>query len=110
MAKRDGYYTNYPIAAGTCSPGITTNPIPANPNTGVAYCNSPLINDFVGSEGTNNVDMSVRWNVNKNLAVTLEGLNLTNQTSDRYAYVDNPVVTQYGSTGRQFVLGARYKY
>jgi iron complex outermembrane receptor protein len=110
MAKRDGYYTNYPIASGTCAPGITTTPIPADPNATAAYCNAPLINDFVGSEGTNNVDASVRWNVSENLSLTLEGLNLTNQTSDRYAYVDNPVVTQYGSTGRQFVLGARYKY
>jgi outer membrane receptor protein involved in Fe transport len=110
MAKRDGYYTAYPIASGTCSPGITTTPIPTNPNTGVTYCNAPLINDFVGSEGTNNIDASVRFNLSEKLSLTLEGLNLTNQTSDRYAYVDNPVVTQYGSTGRQFVLGARYKY
>ena len=110
MAKREGYYTNYPIASGTCGPGITTTPIPADPNATAAYCNSPLINDFIGSEGTNNIDASIRWNVMENLSLTLEGLNLTNQTSDRYAYVDNPVVTQYGSTGRQFVLGARYRY
>jgi iron complex outermembrane receptor protein len=113
MAKREGYYTNYPIAAGTCNPGIS-GPIPASPNTAPsgtsAYCNSPLINDFVGSEGTNNIDASVRWNVMDNLSLTLEALNLTNQTSDRYAYVDNPVVTQYGSTGRQYSLGVRYRY
>jgi TonB-dependent receptor len=109
LARRDGYYTNYPIASGTCAPGIN-GVIPPSPNTAVTYCNAPLINDFIGSEGTDNVDASVRWNVSENLSLTLEGLNLTNQTSDRYAYVDNPVVTQYGSTGRQFVLGARYKY
>jgi outer membrane receptor protein involved in Fe transport len=40
------------------------------------------------------VDASIRWNVNENLSFGLEMLNLTNQTSDRYAYLDNPVVTQ----------------
>jgi TonB-dependent receptor len=110
MAKREGYYTTYPLASGTCAPGITTVPIPTNPNTTAAYCNSPLINDFVGSEGTTNVDASVRWNIFENLSLTFEALNLTNQTMDRYAYIDNPVVTQYGSTGRQFTLGARYRY
>jgi iron complex outermembrane recepter protein len=113
MAKRAPYYTQWPLAAGTCNPGIS-GPIPASPNTAPtgdsAYCNSPLINDFVGSEGTKNFDASVRWNVIENLSVTLEGLNLTNQTTDRYAYIGNPVVTQYGSTGRQFVLGVRYRY
>jgi TonB-dependent receptor len=110
MAKREGYYTNYPIASGTCSPGITTVPVPTDPNATAAYCNSPLINDFVGSEGTNNIDASVRWNIMENFSLTLEMLNLTNQTMDRYAYVDNPVVTQYGSTGRQYALGMRYRY
>jgi iron complex outermembrane receptor protein len=42
--------------------------------------------------------------------MSFEALNLTNQTTDRYAYVANPVVTQYGSTGRQFAVGMRYRY
>jgi TonB-dependent receptor len=111
MAKRAGYYTTYPLAGGTCAPGIIP-PVPPSPNTTPTggYCNSPLINDFVGSEGTKNIDASIRWNIMEKLALTLEGLNLTNQTSDRYAYVDNPVVTQYGSTGRQYTLGVRYRY
>jgi TonB-dependent receptor len=110
IAQREGYYTNYPIAVGSCAPGLTTTPIPASPDAAVAYCNAPLINDFVGSESTMNVDASLRWNVLENLSLTLEALNLTNQTSDRYAYVDNPVVTQYGSTGRQYTFGVRYRY
>lgn len=96
VADRAGYYTAFPIAAGSCAPGVG--------------CNAPLINDFAGSEGTTNVDVSIRWNFNDNLSFGLEMLNLTNQTSDRYAYVDNPVVTQYGSTGRQYTFGMRYKY
>ena len=32
---------------------------------------------------------------------SIEGLNLTNQTEDRWAYQDEPLVTQYSSTGRR---------
>jgi iron complex outermembrane receptor protein len=112
VADRAEYFTSFPIAAGSCAPGIntTTAPVPPSPNTAVTYCNAPLISDFVGSEGTTNVDVSLRWIVNDNLSVALEMLNLTNQTSDRFAYLDSPVVTQYGSTGRQYTLGMRYKY
>lgn len=110
MAQREGYYTTYPLASGTCAPGIVP-PVPASPATAPAsYCNSPLINDFVGSEDTRNIDASVRWNFSKQLSMSFEALNLTNQTTDRYAYVANPVVTQYGSTGRQFAVGMRYRY
>ena len=113
VADRSEYFTTFPIAAGSCNPGIntTSGPIPASPNTApAAYCNAPLISDFVGSEGTTNVDMSLRWIFNENVSLGLEVLNITNQTSDRFAYVDNPVVTQYGSTGRQFTLGMRVKF
>jgi len=110
VADRAEYFTSFPIAAGSCAPGISTTPIPASPNTAVTYCNGPLINDFVGSHGTTNVDASFRYIVNDNLSFGLEILNITNQTSDRFAYVDNPVVTQYGSTGRQFTMGMRYKF
>jgi TonB-dependent receptor len=112
VAQREGYFTTYPIAAGSCAPGIDTSTaaVPADPNAAVTYCNAPLINDFTGSESTTNVDASVRYNFTDRLAVSLEALNLTNQTTDRFAYVDNPVVTQYGSTGRQFTFGVRYRY
>ncbi|HWU48604.1 MAG TPA: TonB-dependent receptor [Asticcacaulis sp.] len=95
VAKRDGYYTNYPIAAGSCAPGA---------------CDSPLVNDFAGSKGTTNVDAVANWNFSKHLSLRLEGLNLTNQTTNRYAYIASPVVTQYASTGRQITLGVRFKY
>jgi outer membrane receptor protein involved in Fe transport len=69
-----------------------------------------LINDFIGNLDTLNVDMAMRWNITEKLAVSLEGLNLTNQASQRFAYVENPVVSQYGSTGRQYTFGFRYRY
>ena len=41
------------------------------------------------------------------LSFSLEGLNLTNQTEDRWAYAQEPLVTQYSSTGRQIFAGFR---
>jgi len=111
VADREGYFTTYPLASGICAPGIIP-PVPALPATVPAngYCNTPLLNDFAGSEGTTNVDASVRWNVLENLSLTFEALNLTNQPTERFAYVDSPMVTQYGSTGRQYTFGIRYRY
>ncbi len=93
-AQRAEYYTTYPLAAGSCDPGI---------------CDSPLINEFGGSEATFNVDFAATYKPTKNITLSLEGLNMTNETSNRYAYT-NPVVSQYGSTGRVITFGIRYKY
>ena len=98
-AYRDAYVTTYPLAAGTCAPGFisgTQNP-----------CDSPLINDFIGSKATRNIDASVSWQATDSLSFTVEGLNLTNQTEDRWAYAQEPLVTQYSSTGRQIFAGVR---
>ncbi|WP_235075777.1 TonB-dependent receptor domain-containing protein [Asticcacaulis sp. AC460] len=99
-AQRKGYYTTYPIASGACAVGLNADGTP---------CDGPLMNEFGGSEGTLNVDFAISYNPAPHWTVTLEGLNMTNQTTNRYAY-DQPVVTQYGSTGRTITLGLRYKY
>ena len=102
-AFRDRYVSTYPLAAGTCAPGL----IPASGTTAAAPCNSPLMNDFVGSEATRNVDANVTFQATDYLSFTIEGLNLTNQTENRWAYADEPLVTQYSSTGRQIFAGFR---
>jgi TonB-dependent receptor len=94
-AYRAKYFTQYPIASGTCDPGI---------------CDSPLVNDFVGSQATTNVDFSFSYKFNANMSLSVEALNLTDQTSNRFAYADDPVVTSYTGTGRQFFLGFRWTY
>ncbi|NBW08481.1 MAG: TonB-dependent receptor [Caulobacteraceae bacterium] len=91
-AYRAEYVTQYPIASGTTDPG---------------FSDSPLVNDFLGSESTLNIDASMTYKLNKQITLTLEALNLTNQTTNRWGYADDPVVTNYGSTGRQFFVGAR---
>lgn len=94
-AFRDGYVTQYPVASGSCDPGI---------------CDSPLVNDFVGSEDTLNVDASMSYELNEVITLSLEALNLTNQADQRWAYQDNPLVTQYRSTGRQYFAGVRLRF
>ena len=94
-AYRAAYQTTYPLASGGCDPGV---------------CDSPLINDFVGSDETLNVDAAATFKVTDTITITAEALNLTNQTDSRWAYQDDPVVQNYASTGRQFFVGARMTF
>ena len=94
-AYRDEYVTTYPIASGTCDPG---------------FCDSPLVNDFIGSEKTFNVDANFTWSITDNFTFTVEALNLTDQQDKRWMYDDSRIVTQYQATGRQFFIGLRAKY
>lgn len=100
MAKRDGYYTTYPIASGACSPGLQSN--------GTA-CDGPLMNEFGGSEPTTNIDFSFRYSPTKKISFVLEALNITNQTNNRWAY-DQRVINAYGSTGTQVNFGVKYQF
>jgi TonB-dependent receptor len=93
MAYRKDYVNTYPIAAGSCAPGV---------------CDSPLLNDFLGSLSTKNYDASVTYALTDHFTFSFEGLNLTNQTENRWAYSFDPVVTQYSSTGRQYFVGFRW--
>lgn len=108
-AQRKGYSTTYPLASGACSPGLQA-PLPANPSVAGTECNGPLINDFAYSRSTLNVDASVSYKVTDFATLSLEGLNLTNQTSDRYAYQGQEAVTQYSSSGRILRAGLRVKF
>ena len=100
-AYRAAYVSGYPLAAGTCAPGLNTAVTPPVP------CDSPLMNDFMGSKATSNIDANVTWQATDYLSFTIEALNLTNQTEDRWAYEQEPLVTQYSSTGRQIFAGFR---
>ena len=108
MAKRKGYSTTYPLSAGDCAPGLTNSP--ADPSVAGTICNSPLINDFAFSKGTTNIDASISYKLTDFATVTLEGLNLTNQTSNNYAYQDSPVVTNYSSSGPVYRVGLRAQF
>ncbi|MEN5363156.1 TonB-dependent receptor [Brevundimonas intermedia] len=94
-AYRAEYQTTYPLASGGCDPGA---------------CDSPLINDFLGSSETLNVDASFSYKLTDNVTITAEALNLTDQADERWAYQADPVVASYGSTGRQYFVGARFVF
>ncbi len=107
VSQRAGYSTSYPLAAGSCSPGLTTA---GGGTVETVGCDSPLINDFGFSRSTTNVDASLSINLMKGLSISAEGLNLTNQTSNRYAYDGQEAVSQYGSSGRVYRVGARFSF
>lgn len=67
-------------------------------------------NDVEGKNGTTNVDMSLSYKVNKNLDITLEGVNLTNEANDQFISRARNSSVVYHVTGREFLLGARYKF
>jgi iron complex outermembrane recepter protein len=105
VAQRKGYSIAYPIAAGACSPGLLNAT-----STPPVLCNAPLINDFSYSRSTLNVDASMSYQFTDYASLTLEGLNLTNQRTNRYAYQGQEAVTNYASTGRIVRVGARFKF
>ena len=115
-AYRKGYSTTFPIVSGPCSPGIVS-PVPTSPGTIGAsgnapggYCTSPLINDFISSKATFNLDASASYAVSKWLSFNVEAQNLTNQTNVRLMYQDSPTVQQYSAAGRIYRAGARIRF
>lgn len=65
-----------------------------------------------GMTGTTMLDASLRYKISKQLELSLEGINLTNEASDEW--VSSPrtgqLPLQYAETGRQYLLGLRYKF
>lgn len=94
-AYRADYVTHYPIAPGVSEPG---------------FSDAPLLNDFAGSLETFNVDASVTYRLRQNVVLSAEALNLTNQTTNRWSYAEDRVVSNYSSSGRMFFVGARLSF
>ena len=101
-AYRERYVNRFPLAAGTCSPGTTTN--------AGGPCNSPVIGDFGFTENTLNVDFASSYNLTDWIRLTFEARNLTNETTHRTMYEASPVTQLYQSTGRVFTAGARLTF
>ncbi|CAL4869501.1 hypothetical protein MMA231_03793 (plasmid) [Asticcacaulis sp. MM231] len=73
--------------------------------------------DFWGKHETLNIDAQLTWKINSHLTAVLEGINLTNEPDDRYiAYntaqgnTAQDLLYDYGTSGRQYYFGLRYKY
>lgn len=67
-------------------------------------------NDVEGKNGTRNVDLSVSYKVNKKLDLSFEGVNLTNQANDQFISRARNSVVVNNVTGREYMVGARYKF
>lgn len=67
-------------------------------------------NDVEGKAASLNVDMSVSYKWNKNLDITLEGVNLLNTPNDQFISRARNSSVVYNVTGREFLIGARYKF
>jgi len=67
-------------------------------------------NDVEGKNRTLNVDVQLAYKVNDALDITLEGVNLTNQPNDQFISRARNSVVVNNVTGREYVLGLRYKF
>ncbi|MGE6331545.1 TonB-dependent receptor [Stenotrophomonas sp. NPDC077659] len=70
------------------------------------------LDGYHGMTGTTVIDASIRYTVSEQLELSLEGINLTNEASDEWVYspATGRLPLQYTETGRQFLLGVRYKF
>ena len=67
-------------------------------------------NDVEGKNGSLNVDMSMSYKVNDKLEITLEGVNLTNEANDQFTSRERNSMVVNNVTGREYLLGLRYKF
>lgn len=68
-------------------------------------------NIIEGKKDTFNLDMSASYNLTEQVTLTFEGLNLTDEENHQFVGDGNRSSTSvYHHTGRQYYLGARYKF
>jgi TonB-dependent receptor len=67
-------------------------------------------NDVEGTLETLNIDFSTSYNFNDHLSVSLEGLNLTDEVQDQRVDSVGRRLSFYHHQGRQYYIGARFKY
>lgn len=66
--------------------------------------------DMEGTAAATTVDASISYNINERLSVSLEGLNLTDEWNDMWIDSTRDLPIAYTHTGRQYLLGFRYKF
>ena len=77
-----------------------------------------FVNTIPGREGSDveatseftTVDASLSYNVTDKLTISLEGLNLTDEWTDMWMDTAGDRSIAYTHTGRQYMLGFRYKF
>jgi TonB-dependent receptor len=74
-----------------------------------ADANSGTGNVFEGYNKAFNVDAAIRYQINRNFEVSLEGINLTDAYRDRFTDIDANRVYENDHFGRTISLGARFR-
>ena len=67
-------------------------------------------NDVEGTNDTMNIDFSSTYNFNDHFSVSLEALNLTDEVQDQWVDSIGDRLSFYHHQGRQYYVGARWKY
>ncbi len=78
--------------------------------TAVPASNAYPVQDAEGTNSALFVDLSASYNINDNFTVSFEALNLTDEFNDQFIDTTANREVVYTHTGRQFFLGARYKF
>ncbi|MBD9370869.1 TonB-dependent receptor [Xanthomonas sp. XNM01] len=66
--------------------------------------------DVTGKNSVRNVDFNMSYRINKKLSLTFEAINLLDTEDSRYVDSQLQMQDRYTVTGRQYYLGARYKF
>ncbi|HEU5137923.1 MAG TPA: TonB-dependent receptor [Steroidobacteraceae bacterium] len=67
-------------------------------------------NDVEGTADTLNIDFSSTYNITDQFSVSLEALNLTDEVQDQWVDSVGDRLSFYHHQGRQYYIGARFKY
>ncbi|PKM21127.1 MAG: TonB-dependent receptor [Gammaproteobacteria bacterium HGW-Gammaproteobacteria-15] len=67
-------------------------------------------NDMEGTNATRNIDAAMSYQLTDNWRISFEALNLTDEVDDQWVDSSGNRLTYYHSTGRQYYLGAQYKF
>ncbi|MEF3082563.1 TonB-dependent receptor [Luteimonas sp. SMYT11W] len=66
--------------------------------------------DVHGQNGTTVIDASLRYKISEQIELSLEGINLTNEPSETWVGAGSRLPLDFSETGRQYLLGLRYKF
>jgi outer membrane receptor protein involved in Fe transport len=66
--------------------------------------------DVTGKQATTNVDFNMSYNLSDQITLTFAAINLTDQFDDVYGDSTIMATNKYTHTGREYTLGARYKF
>ena len=95
-AYRSGYLQQVPGRNGVSPP---------SPNAA-----QPTFNDVEGVHSSLNIDFSSSLAITDNISLTLEAVNLTDEYVDQYIDSAADRLSTFHHTGRQFYLGARFRF